>query len=162
MKCSSGWSGLYGAVVTLACGVLVVACSQAPPEPAPEFTLPLSEVTATPPAQGGASAAEPAAPSRLRYIAVPPGEKVGGMAHARIVLKRSKRNAHRPRHVHKRAVAPAAVITKPTENDGPAAKPRLCSRHAEVVGEDAARLAPHKSTEAIGRWLRSNARDSNS
>ena len=37
MKCSSGWSGLYGVVVNLACGVLVVACSQAPPEPAPEF-----------------------------------------------------------------------------------------------------------------------------
>ena len=53
----------------------------------------------------------------------PPGEKVAGMAHARIVLKRSKRNAHRPRRVHKRTVEPAAVITKPTENDGPAPKP---------------------------------------
>jgi hypothetical protein len=80
-------------------------------------------VTATPPAQGGASAAGPAAPSRLRYVAVPSGEKVGGMAHARIVLKRSKRTTHHPRHIYKRSVAPVAVITKPTENDGPATKP---------------------------------------
>src|SRR5205085_8170075 len=122
MKCSNGWSGLYGAVVTLACGVLVVACSQAPPEPAPEFTLPLSQVTATPPIQGEPST-ETTAPRRLRYVAVPPGEKVAGMAHARIVLKHARRTAHRPRHAHKRAVAPVALIKKPTENDGPAAKP---------------------------------------
>ena len=122
MKCSSGWSGLCGVVVTLACGVLVVACSPAPPEPAPEFTLPLSQVTAAPPAQGERSA-ETTAPRRLRYIAVPPGEKVSGMARARILLKHDKRTAHRPRHAHKRAVAPITVVKKPTENDEPAVKP---------------------------------------
>jgi len=121
MKCSSGWSSLCGAVVTLACGVLVVACSQAPPEPAPEFALPISQVTAAPPAQGKRSA-ETTAPRRLRYVAVPPGEKVAGMAHARIVLKHGKRTAHRPRHAHKKA-AGKAVVKKPTENDEPAAKP---------------------------------------
>ena len=123
MKCSSGWSNLCGAIVTLACGVLVIACSPAPPEPAPEFTLPLSQVTATPPGQGEASAGETSAPRRLRYVAVPPGEKVAGMAHARIVLKHGKRTAHRPHHAHKRAVAPTTVVKKPTENDEPAVKP---------------------------------------
>jgi len=122
MKCSSGWSSLCGAVVTLACGVLVVACSPAPPEPAPEFTLPISQVTAAPPAQGKRSA-ETTAPRRLRYIAVPPGEKVAGMAHACILLKHGKRTAHRPRHAHKRAVAPTTVVKKPTENGEPAVKP---------------------------------------
>src|SRR5204862_8174064 len=95
MKCSSGWSGLYGVVVNLACGVLVVACSQAPPEPAPEFTLPLSQVTAAPPAHGERSA-ETTAPRRLRYIAVPPGEKVAAMARARILLQRGKRSGAGP------------------------------------------------------------------
>ena len=122
MKCSSGWSSLCGAVVTLACGVLVVACSPAPPEPAPEFTLPISQVTAAPPAQGKRSA-ETTAPRRLRYIAVPPGEKVAGMAHARILLKHGKRTAHRLRRAHKRAVAPTTVVKKPTENGEPAVKP---------------------------------------
>lgn len=119
MKCSSGWSGLFRAGITLICSVLVVACSQASPEPAPEFTLPISEVTATPPMQGDASVVEPA-PRRLRYVAVPPGEKVEGMAHARIVLKHGKRTGHHPRHVHKKPVArPAAVKKKPTETGEP-------------------------------------------
>src|SRR5438045_1776892 len=122
MKCSSGWSSICGAVVTLACSVLVVACSPAPPESPPEFTLPLSQVTAAPPAQGERST-ETTAPRRLRYIAVPPGEKVAGMAHARIVSKHGKHTAHRPRHAHKRAVAPTTVVKKPTENDEPAVKP---------------------------------------
>ena len=42
---SSSWS-LAG--VLLICGTLVISCSQAPPEPAPEFTLPLSQVTTSP------------------------------------------------------------------------------------------------------------------
>lgn len=123
MKYSSGWSALFGAGITLICGVLVVACSQASPEPAPEFTLPLSEVAQTPPMQGEPSAAETTAPRRLRYVAVPPGEKVEGMAHARIVLKHGKRAAHHPRHTHKKAVAPAAATKRPTETDEPTAKP---------------------------------------
>ncbi|HVI04917.1 MAG TPA: hypothetical protein VM711_02340, partial [Sphingomicrobium sp.] len=117
----SGWSALFGAGITLICGVLVVACSQASPEPAPEFTLPLSEVAQTPPMQGEPSAAETTAPRRLRYVAVPPGEKVEGMAHARIVLKHGKRAGHRPHHVHKKAVAGPAVVKKSTETDEPAA-----------------------------------------
>ena len=120
MKCSSGWSGLFGAGITLICSALVMACSQASPEPAPEFTLPLSQVTTTPPIQGEASTAETTAPRRLRYVAVPPGEKVEGMAHARIVWKHGKRAGHRPHHAHKRAVAPAAAVKKPIETDEPA------------------------------------------
>jgi hypothetical protein len=120
MKSLGGWSGLFGALVTLICSVLVVACSQASPEPAPEFTLPLSQVTATPPIQGEASAAEPTAPHRLRYVAVPPGEKVAGMAHARIVLKQRKRTTHHP-HVRKKAVARHTAVKKPSETVEPAA-----------------------------------------
>jgi hypothetical protein len=113
MKSSAGWFGVFRAIVALACGVLVVACSQTSPEPAPEFTLPISQVSATPPIPGEASAAETTAPRRLRYIAVPPGEKVAGMAHARIVLKQGKRKAHHLGHTHKKTVAPAAAM-KPT------------------------------------------------
>ena len=123
MKSSAGWSDLLGAVITLACGLPLLACSQAPPEPAPEFTLPLSQVTPTPPIQGEASSPESTAPRRLRYVAVPPGERVAGMAHARIVVKQGKRTAHHPRHAGKKLVAPAAAVKKPTEPDEPAAKP---------------------------------------
>jgi len=77
-------------------------------------------VTAAPPAQGERSA-ETTAPRRLRYIAVPPGEKVAGMARARILLKHGKRTAHRPHQAHKKA-AGKAIVKKPTENNEPAAK----------------------------------------
>ena len=48
MQCLS-WFAVSRAVVLLSCGMLMVSCSQAPPEPAPEFTLPLSQVTTAPP-----------------------------------------------------------------------------------------------------------------
>ena len=44
MQCLS-WFAVSRAVVLLFCGTLMVSCSQAPPEAAPEFTLPLSQVT---------------------------------------------------------------------------------------------------------------------
>lgn len=122
MKSSAGWFGVFRAIVALACGVLVVGCSQTSPEPAPEFALPISQVSATPPIPGEASA-ETTVPRRLRYIAVPPGEKVAGMAHARIVLKQGKRKAHHLGHTHKKTVAPVAAVKKLNETDEPAAKP---------------------------------------
>ena len=115
---SSSWS-LAG--VLLICGTLVISCSQAPPEPAPEFTLPLSQVITSPP-----NPAEPAetasAPSQLRYIAVPPGQHLAGMAHARIVVKQKKATRHGSRHTRKKAASPAAAVKTPTETAEPVAK----------------------------------------
>jgi len=116
---SSNWLILFRTLVLLTSGTLVVSCSQGPPEPAPEFTLPLSQVTTARPSQEKA-AATGSAPSQLRYVAVPPGQNVAGMARARIVLKHK---ATRHRHPHKKAVGRATAIKKPTENAEPAAKP---------------------------------------
>jgi hypothetical protein len=121
MKYSS-WFALRRAIVLLVCGTLIVSCSQAPPEPAPEFTLPLSQVTTTLPSP--AEAAETAsAPSRLRYVAVPLGHQVAGMAHARIVVKQKKSTRHHARHARKRTVSPAAAVRTPTETAEPTSKP---------------------------------------
>ena len=108
--------------MTLACGVLVVACSQEPIEPAPAFILPLSRVTTSPPSQKNA-AATASAPHQLRYVAVPPGHKVAGMAHARIAVKKTKATSHRPNHAHKKAIAGATAVRKSTETTEPATKP---------------------------------------
>ena len=121
MPCLS-WFAVSRALVLLFCGTLIVSCSQAPPEPAPEFTLPLSQVTTAPPSPLE-SAQTASAPSRLRYVAVPPGHQVAGMAHARIVAKHKKAARHRPRHARKNTVAPAAAIKRPTETAEPAPKP---------------------------------------
>ena len=91
----SRWFALTRATVLTTCGTLIVSCSQAPPEPAPEFTLPLSQVTAAPPSPEQA-AETGSAPSRLRYVAVPPGHHVAGMAHAHIVVKQRKTIRHHP------------------------------------------------------------------
>jgi hypothetical protein len=115
--------GVFRAVVILAFSGLAVSCSQAPPEPAPVFTLPLSRVESAPPIVGQPPAASnPPATRQLRYIAVPPGQQVAGMAHARIVTKQ-KVTRHRPRHAHKKPVARAAAVKKPTKTTDPTAKP---------------------------------------
>jgi hypothetical protein len=121
MKCSS-WFALGRAVVLLICGTLIVSCSQAPPETAPEFTLPLSQVTATLPSSTEA-AETTSAPSRLRYVPVPPGHHVAGMAHARIVVKQKKSTHHHARHARKRTVSPVAAVRAPTETAEPTSKP---------------------------------------
>jgi hypothetical protein len=113
---------VFRAVVILACGGLAVACSQAPPEAAPVFTLPLSKVVGAPPVEGQPAASDAPATRQLRYVAVPPGQQVAGMAHARIVTKQ-KATRHRPGHAHKKSVARAAAVKKPTETTEPAAKP---------------------------------------
>ena len=118
MKFSS-WFALSRAVVLLICGTLIVSCSRAPPEPAPEFTLTPSQVT-TAPAEFGETAP---APSRLRYVAVPPGHQVPGMAHARIVVKQKKATRHRSRHARKKTVSPATAVETPTETAKPTSKP---------------------------------------
>jgi hypothetical protein len=97
---------LARAVVVLTCGTLIVSCSQAPPEAAPEFTLPLSQVTTAPP-NPAESAETGSAPSRLRYVAVPPGHHVGGIAHVRIVAKQKNATHHRPhRSLSRRVLNP--------------------------------------------------------
>ena len=117
----SRWFALTRATVLTTCGTLMVSCSQAPPEPAPEFTLPLSQVTTALPSPE--QAAETAsAPSRLRYVAVPPGHQVAGMARARIVVKQ-KPTRHRSRHARKKAVSPAAAVERLTETAKPSSKP---------------------------------------
>src|SRR5205823_12272459 len=95
------WFAVSRAVVLLFCGTLIVSCSQAPPKPAPEFTLPLSQVTTAPPTPE--QAAETAsAPSRLRYVAVPRGHQVACMAHARLVVKQNP-SCHRARPARQQA-----------------------------------------------------------
>ncbi len=87
------------------------------------FTLPISRVTTAPPGQTGAP--EPAsAPSQLRYVAVPPGQHVAGMAHARVVVKQKKAARHRHHHHQKKAIVrPAAALKQPTEAAEPGTKP---------------------------------------
>jgi len=113
---------LFRGIVVLACSALVVSCSQAPPEPAPEFTLPLSEVTTAPPTQGQADVSA-SAPSQLRYVAVPPGQHVAGMAHARIVVKQKKAKRHIHAYTRKKAVVGPVSVKEPTKTTEPAAKP---------------------------------------
>lgn len=112
---------LCRAVVVLAVGALVVSCSQAPPEPAPEFTLPMSQVSTAPPSPAE-STAPTSSPNRLRYIAVPPGQNVAGMAHARILVKHKNAAGHRHRHTHKKTVARPAALNPPAEAE-PGTKP---------------------------------------
>ena len=120
MQCIS-WFAVSRAVVLLFCVTLMVSCSQAPPEAARELTLPLSQVTTAPPSPAE-STESASAPSRLRYVAVPRGHQVAGMAHARIVLKQ-KGTRHPARHGRKKAVSPAAAIKTPTGTAEPTSKP---------------------------------------
>jgi hypothetical protein len=115
------WFAVSRAVVLLFCGTLMVSCSQAPPETAPEFTLPLSQVTAAPPTPEQATEIA-SAPSRLRYVAVPPGHQVAGMARARIVVKQ-KATRHRARHARPKPVSPAVAVKTPIETAEPTSKP---------------------------------------
>jgi hypothetical protein len=94
--------------VVLACGGLLAACSHAAREPAPVFALPLSKIVGAPAIDGQAPAPPAAQPAarQLRYIAVPAGRKVSGMAHAHVILKRaSAAPAHSPHHRKSKAAA---------------------------------------------------------
>jgi hypothetical protein len=116
---SSRRLGAFRGIAVLACSAFVIGCSQPPPEPAPKFTLPLAEISTAPPAQG-----EPvSAPRQLRYVAVPPGQHIAGMAHARVVVKQKKGMQHRHRHAQKKAVVSPSSAKEPTETAAPAAKP---------------------------------------
>ena len=132
--------GLFYGVVALACGAFLVGCSQAPTEPAPVFALPLSEVVGAPAIQGQEPAPPTAAaPARqLHYVAVPPGRKIGGMAHARLILKQAAK-PHHATHPHKSKIAArpegaaaagasaaqARAPAKPPAGDAPGAAIRL-------------------------------------
>ena len=133
--------GLFYGAVALACGGFLGGCSQAPKEPAPVFALPLSEVVGAPAIQGQEPAPPTAAaPARqLHYVAVPPGRKIGGMAHARLILKQAAAKPHRATHPHKPKIvarpedpgaagastAQAKATAKPPAGDVPAAAIRL-------------------------------------
>jgi hypothetical protein len=100
---------LLGGAVVLACGGLLAACS-ATQEPAPVFALPLSKIVGAPALDGqgpAALATKPATP-QLRYIAVPPRQKVDGMAHAHVILKQAAVAPNRPSHRRKPKVAARA------------------------------------------------------
>jgi hypothetical protein len=86
---------------------LLAACSQAPPEPAPVFALPLSKIVgASPNSQDPPSPAASPPAKQLRYVAVPPGRSVAGMAHAHVIFKQPAA-PHRSTHSHKKVVAQA-------------------------------------------------------
>jgi hypothetical protein len=100
---------LLGGAVVVACGGLLAACS-ATQEPAPIFALPLSKIVGAPMLDGQGPAApvtKPATP-QLRYIAVPPRQKVDGMAHAHVILKQAAAAPNRSTHRRKPKVAARA------------------------------------------------------
>jgi hypothetical protein len=109
--------GVFRVAVVLACGGLLAACSHAPQEPAPVFALPLSKIVGAPAIDGQAPAPPAAEPAtrQLRYVAVPAGRKVSGMAHAHVILKRASAAPNRATYPRKsKTVAhakPAAVAT---------------------------------------------------
>lgn len=105
---------LRRAAALLACGTLIASCGQAPSEPASEFTLPISQVSTEPPNPAEPAATAPS-PNRLRYVAVPAGQNVEGMAHARILVKHKKAAGHHHRHVQKKVVVRPAAVKQPTE-----------------------------------------------
>lgn len=94
--------GTFCAAVVLGYGSVLAGCSQGPKEPAPVFMLPASKVVGGPVMEGEATAPPigQAATRQLRYVAVPPGQRIGGMAQARVVLKQAKATPHRARHAH--------------------------------------------------------------
>ena len=70
------------------------------------------EGQAAPPPLGQAAA------PHLRYVAVPPGRKVSGMAQARVVVKQAKVKPHRSRHAHKAKMQRHQVMAaKPPTSD---------------------------------------------
>lgn len=125
------------AALMLGCSALLAACAQAPQAPAPVFALPLSRVVGAPAVEGQEpppSAVQPGA-RQLRYVAVPPGHKVAGMAHAHLILKQAVATPHRAPHAHKTKIVArrdgvgtaaaskrqAKVTATPQPGDAPAA-----------------------------------------
>src|SRR5205085_7939344 len=95
---------------------LLVACSQAPPKPAPVFALPLSKIVgATPNSQDPPLTAASPPTRQLRYVAVPPGRSVAGMAHAPLVLKQ-------PTAPHPSAPPQKKIIAQPKTVRAPGRK----------------------------------------
>jgi hypothetical protein len=132
-----GRSGVFrvAVVLALAGGGLLAACSQAPQEPAPVFALPLSKIEGAPAIDGQAPAPPAAQPAtrQLRYVAVPAGRKVSGMAHARILLKQANAAPKRSGHPGKsKAVAHAKAA-------GVAAAPRP---RTKAAGDEATVTIP--------------------
>jgi len=99
--------------VILVWSALLAACSQAPPEPAPVFALPLSKIVgATPNSQDPPLTTASPPTQQLRYVAVPPGRSVAGMAHAHLVLKQPTA-PHRSAPPQKKIIAQAKTVRAP-------------------------------------------------
>lgn len=137
-KKSNRLTALGGAAV-LACAGLLAACSHAPQEPAPVFALPLSRVVGAPHVEGQ----EPASPGaqsglrQLRYVAVPPGHHVAGMARAHVILKQAAAAPHRPAHAHKTKLAgrhhDGRVAAAPKDKTKAAAAPPTGNAPAAMI-----------------------------
>ena len=99
--------------VILVWSALLAACSQAPPEPAPVFALPLSKIVGARPNSQDPPLTAASPPTRqLRYVAVPPGRSVAGMAHAHLVLKQPTA-PHRSAPPQKKIIAQAKTVRAP-------------------------------------------------
>ena len=99
--------------VILVWSALLAACSQAPHEPAPVFALPLSKIVgATPNSQDPPLTVASPPTRQLRYVAVPPGRSVAGMAHAHLVLKQPTA-PHRSAPPQKKIIAQAKTVRAP-------------------------------------------------
>jgi hypothetical protein len=124
---------VFHVAVVLACGGLLAACSQ--------------KIVGAPAVDGQTPAQPAAQPAtrQLRYVAVPPGRQVSGMAHAHVILKRASAASHRSIHprkskagAHARAIGPAAAPRSQTKAGG--------GEHAATIPLD--QPAPTEAAEA--------------
>jgi len=103
-------------------GALLAACSQAPQEPAPVFALPASRVIGAPAIEGQNSLPSTATPARgLHYAAVPPGQKVAGMARAHLILDQAhhpkRKLTKRVKHLHATKAEVKTATRAPPANE---------------------------------------------
>jgi hypothetical protein len=117
--------GVFRAVVLLAYGSLA-ACSALPAEPAPVSVFPIDRITGA--VTSGANRpvmaeSKPAADrGELRFVAVPPGQVVGGMIHARQISSRTAIASDRAVHPKKQKAHAEKVSAPVTTVDDASAK----------------------------------------
>ena len=117
--------GVFRAVVLLAYGSLA-ACSASPAEPAPVSVFPIDRITGA--VTSGANRpvmadSKPAADrGELRFVAVPPGQVVGGMIHARQISSRTAIASDRAVHPKKQKAHAEKVSPPVTTVDDASAK----------------------------------------
>jgi hypothetical protein len=145
MKCS-GWFALRRAVAFLSC-TIIVSCSQAPPEPAQEFTLPLSQVTRAP--RSPEQATEMPTPSRLRYVAATwsSGRRHGPRPHC---CEAEEDHSPPPASCSEEScfTCHSGQDTDRNRRTNLKAITLQASGYATMAGQNAAQLAPQESTAA--------------